>query len=219
MAALIWDADGEKLYEVGVSKGVLYPLSGGSYQAGVAWNGLTAVNESPSGGEPNKLYADNGVYIVLTSAEEYGYGIECYQTPPEFDVCDGCASIATGVKIRQQNRQPFGFCYRTEIGNDEDGMAHGYILHIAYNGIATPTERAHSTVNNDPDVDTLSYDVTCTPIDSGIEDTKKTCVVEIYSTEVPDAKMKLIEKALYGDTNTDPRILMPDDIVDIINAV
>lgn len=218
MAKLVWDADGERLYEVGVSKGILFPISGGAYQKGVAWNGLTAVNEKPSGGEPSKLYADNGVYIVLMSTEEYGYGIECYRTPEDFDACDGCASIADGITIRQQERKPFGFCYRTEIGNDTDGMSHGYVIHIAYNGLATPTEKSYSTVNNDPDVETLSYDVTCTPIETGITGMKTTCIIEIDSTKVPSAKMALIEEALYGTNSTEPRILMPADIVEIING-
>lgn len=218
MSKLVWDADGQRFYELGVSKGVLFPIASGAYQNGVAWNGLTGVNEKPSGGEPKKLYADNGVYITLVSAEEYGFGIECYQTPEEFDACDGSASIATGVKIRQQDRRPFGFCYRTEKGNDTDGMTYGYVLHIAYKCVATPSEKSYSTVNNDPDVEALSYDVTCDPIETGIDGTKATCNIEIDSTTVPAAKMALIEAALYGGDETQPHILMPSEIVAIVNA-
>ena len=218
MSALTWGVSGQKTYETGVSKGVLYPIASGGYQNGVAFDGLTAVNENPSGGEPTKLYADNGVWIVMVSAEEYGYGIECYKTPPEFDACDGCATIGTGVKIGQQTRTPFGFCYRTEIGNDEEGIDYGYVLHIAYNGIATPSQKNHSTVNNDPEAETLSYDVTCTPIDPGIAGRKPTCILEIDSTEVPAAKMQLIEDALYGTSSTQPHILMPADVLAILNA-
>ena len=218
MSKLVWGADGERTYETGVSKGVLFPIGSNGYETGVAFDGLTAVNENPSGGEPTKLYADNGVWITMVSAEEYGYSIECYKTPDEFDECDGCKEIATGVRIGQQTRKPFGFCYRTELGNDQEGIDYGYVIHIIYNGIASPAQKNHSTVNNDPEAETMSYDVTCTPVSSGITGVKPTCHVEIDSTTVAAAKLATIEDRLYGTAGTDSQILMPNEILAILNA-
>ena len=161
---LIWDAVGERLYETGVDHGVLYVMGdNNTYGEGIAWNGLTAVNESPSGAESTALYADNIKYLNLISAEEYGYTIEAYYSPEEFDQCDGLASPVAGLTIGQQKRKMFGFVYRSLIGNDTDGQDHGYKLHLCYGCQASPSERNHQTVNDSPEATTLSWTVSTTP--------------------------------------------------------
>ena len=164
MAKLVWDETGKRLYETGVSQGVLYPQSGGTYPNGVAWNGLTAVTESPSGAEATPLYADNIKYLNLFSAEEFGATIEAYTYPDEFMACDGSAQIAKGAYIGQQNRKQFGMCYKTLLGNDVNANDHGYKLHIIYGAMASPSEKAYATVNDSPEAITFSWEVTTTPV-------------------------------------------------------
>ena len=209
MSKLVWDKTGEKLYETGVDRGVLYKYDSAqqTYGAGVAWNGLTAVNESPSGAEPNALYADNIKYLNLMSAEEYGFTIEAYTYPDEFEECDGSKELTPGVYIGQQTRKMFGFCYRTLIGNDTDSTEHGYKLHLVYNCLASPSERSHATVNDSPDATTLSWEVSTTPVE--IKNAKPTACLTIDSTKVDAAKLELLEAKLYGGENTDPTFLFP----------
>lgn len=196
MARLQWDETGSKLYSTGLDRGVLYTLgSDGSYEAGVSWEGLTAVNEQPSGAEPQKFYADNILYATLLSAEEYKATIECYQTPKEFDACDGTDELATGISIGQQTRKRFGFCYRTKIGNDVNPEL-GYQIHIVYNGMASPSNKDHKTVNDNPDLDSMSYEVSADPIN--VTGKKPTATVIIDSTQVTAANLKTLENALYG---------------------
>ena len=210
MAVLTWDQTGEKLYETGVQKGVLYPMDGAVYGKGVAWNGLTAVNETPSGAESTKLYADDIKYLDIRSAEEFGATIEAYSSPEEFDACDGTASLADGVNIGQQNRKGFGFCYRSTIGNDTEYNNYGYKLHIIYGLTASPSERSYSTVNDSPEAATLSWEVSSTPVN--VAGFKPTSIVTINSKKINPEALKEIEDALYGTESAEPKILLPDEI-------
>lgn len=216
MAKLVWDATGKRYYETGVDHGVLYPMASGTYQTGVAWNGLSAVTESPSGAEASPIYADNIKYLNLMSVEELALTIEAYTYPDEFEACDGSASIATGVTIGQQPRSHFAFCYRTLKGNDEDGNNHGYLIHIVYDCLASPTERANASVNDSPEAITFSWEISTTPI--SIEGFQPTAAITIDSTKVDSAKLTKIENALYGTDTAEPAILTPAQIVAIING-
>lgn len=197
MPRLIWDQTGERCYETGVDRGVIYPSVNGAYPKGAAWNGITAVNENPSGAEPTSLYADNIKYLTLMSAEDYKYTLEAYMYPDEFAACDGSASLVPGVTIRQQNRVPFGLCYRTLIGNDADGQEHGYKLHLIYGGLASPSQKDHKTVNNNPDATPMSWEVDTTPV--AVPGYKPTSVVEIDSTTLTKEQLEKLENILYGD--------------------
>lgn len=210
MAVLTWDQTGEKLYETGVQKGVLYPMDGAVYGKGVAWNGLTAVNETPSGAESTKLYADDIKYLDIRSAEEFGATIEAYSSPEEFDACDGTAELAAGVNIGQQNRKGFGFCYRSTIGNDTEYNNYGYKLHIIYGLTASPSERSYSTVNDSPEAATLSWEVSSTPVN--VAGFKPTSIITINSKKINAEALKEIEDALYGTAEAEPKILLPDEI-------
>ena len=210
MAVLTWDQTGEKLYETGVQKGVLYPMNGAVYGKGVAWNGLTAVNETPSGAESTKLYADDIKYLDIRSAEEFGATIEAYSSPEEFDACDGTAELAAGVNIGQQNRKGFGFCYRSTIGNDTEYNNYGYKLHIIYGLTASPSERSYSTVNDSPEAATLSWEVSSTPVN--VAGFKPTSIITINSKKINPEALKEIEDALYGTASEEPKILLPDEI-------
>lgn len=219
MSKLVWDADSKRLYETGVSHGVFYPKGAdGTYKGGVAWNGLTAVTESPSGAESTPLYADNIKYLNLRSAEDFSATIEAYYYPPEFALCDGTAEIAKGVTIGQQPRKPFGFCYRTLIGNDVKGSDYGYKLHIVYNAEAAPSDKAYQTVNDSPDAITFSWECSTTPVN--IPGFKPSAQITIDSTGVDAEKLAALEEILYGKDPTsaeasdgvEPRMPLPDEI-------
>jgi len=218
MAALVWDKTAERFYETGVDHGVLYvQKANGTYDKGVVWNGLTAVTEKPDGAEPNDLYADNIKYASLRSAETFGATIEAYMYPDEFAQCDGSAAIATGVYIGQQKRKPFGFCYRTLIGNDtasdEDD---GYMLHLIYNATASPSEKNHETVNDSPDAITMSWDLDTTPVAFEEHPTyKPTATITINSTKCDATKLKTLEDTLYGTANAEPTLPSPDEVIEI----
>lgn len=215
MAKLVWDAVGEKLFETGVDQGVLYPISNsGIYDKGYAWNGLTAVTESPSGAETTSLYADNVKYLNLISAEEFGATIEAYMYPDEFAVLDGSAEIVTGASIGQQSRGTFGLCYRTRLGNDVKNDAFGYKLHIIYGAIASPSQKAYATVNDSPSAITFSWEIKTTPVP--VTGHKPTASVVIDSTKVAAEKLAALEKVLYGDNTTEPRLPLPDEIVTLL---
>lgn len=215
MARLIWDTPDKKLYETGVSNGVLYPqVSGGTYPKGVAWNGLTAVTESPSGAEATALYADNIKYLSLTSAEEFGATVEAYTYPDEFAKCDGSAEIATGVSAGQQDRTPFGLCYRTVLGNETEKNNHGYKLHIIYGAMAAPSEKAYSSINDSPEAITFSWELTTTPVN--VPGFKPTASLTIDSTKVNAAKLKQLEDILYGGESTEARLPLPDEIITLV---
>lgn len=217
MPKLVWDETGKRLYETGVSKGVLYVQTDeGTYGNGVAWNGLTAVNESPSGAEATPLYADDIKYLELTSTEEYGASIEAYTYPEEFEQCDGSAELGVGVTIGQQPRKAFGFCYRTLIGNDVKNNDYGYKIHIVYGAKAAPSEKAYQTVNDSPEAITFSWELTTTPVN--VTGHKPTACITIDSTKIEPAKLTSIEEALYGTDSAEPKLLLPDEIAAIIKA-
>lgn len=192
---LKWDQLGERVYETGVSKGVLYPQVNGAYPKGVAWNGLTNVNESPSGAEPTPLYADNIKYLNLMSAEDFGATVEAFTYPDEFAECNGEKSLATGVQVGQQKRKAFGMSYQTKVGNDTDPDA-GYKLHLVYGALAKPSEKSYGTVNDSPEAITFSWELTTTPVE--VPGMKPTAIITIDSTKVDAAKLAALEEILYG---------------------
>jgi hypothetical protein len=217
MPKLIWDKAGEKLYETGVRNGVLYPQDAtGAYPAGVAWNGLTAVTESPSGAESNPLYADDIKYLNLMSAEEFGATIEAYTYPDEFAQCDGSAELVAGVMIGQQSRKPFGLCYRTTIGNDTEGEAHGYKLHLIYGATASPSEKGYQTVNDSPEAITFSWEVSTTPVP--VPGFKPTASLVVDSTKTDAAKLAALEAILFGGSapETTAHLPLPDEIATLM---
>lgn len=212
MARIIWDAVSEKLYETGVDNGVVYPVDGeGLYSKGYGWNGLTNVSESPSGAEPSPLYADNVKYLNLMSAEEFGASLEAYMYPKEFEECDGSKEIAPGIVIGQQNRKTFGLSYRTKIGNDVDGVDHGYKLHLVYGCLAAPSEKGYGTINDSPEALTFSWTLSTTPVP--VEDSKPTATVTIDSTRVDATALKALEDILYGTETNEPRLPLPAELV------
>lgn len=211
MPKLTWDNTGERIFETGIKQGVLYPIqSDGRYTKGVAWNGLTAVTESPSGAEATPLYADDIKYLNLLSNEEFGATIEAYTYPDEFAECDGSAELATGVMIGQQKRKVFGLCYRTAIGNDVDGNDHGYKLHLIYGCLAAPSEKAYSTINDSPEAITFSWEVTTTPVN--VEGFKPTSQITIDSTKADPTKLAALEAILYGSVETEAKLPLPDEV-------
>ena len=219
MAKIVWDKAGNHVYETGVSKGVLYVMSDtqGTYEKGVAWNGLSSVSESPTGAEVSAIYADNIKYLNLMSREEFEGSIEAYTYPDEFMACDGSASPenAKGFVVGQQDRKTFAFCYQTKIGNDLNPEA-GYKIHIIYGALASPSERSYETVNDSPEAMTFSWDITTTPV--AVTGFKPTAHVELDSTKIDETKLAKIEAKLYGtdEPSGDPTLLMPDDIIKIL---
>lgn len=215
MPKLKWDQTGERLYETGVDKVVLFPMeSTGQYGAGVAWNGITAVNESPSGAEPTALYANNGKYLNLISNEDFAATIEAYTYPDEFEECDGSKEIAPGVVIGQQKRKVFGLAYRSLIGNDVDGNDHGYKLHLVYGCLAAPSENNHSTVNDNPEAGTMSWSVSTTPVE--VADAKPTATVTIDSTKADKTKLKKLEDMLYGTEQAESKLPLPAEVITLM---
>lgn len=224
MSKITWDATGEHLYETGVDHGVFYSFdtTNNTYGNGVAWNGLTAVNESPSGAEPSPLYADNIKYLNLMSAETYGATIEAYTCPDAFMECDGFVSLTNGVIIGQQPRKIFGFSYRTLIGNDTEGTKKGYKIHLVYNCQASPSEKSHSTVNDNPEAATMSWSISTTPVD--VANQSPTATLEIDTTKLTPAQKTAIENVLYGtdasggSEATTPRLPLPAEVATIITT-
>lgn len=234
MSKLVWDQAGERFYEMGVRNVVLYPKSSeGTYPTGVAWNGITAINEAPSGGEPSPLYADDIKYLNLMSNEEFGGSIEAYMYPDEFAECDGSAAIATGVMVGQQNRKEFGMCYRTIVGNDTEGDDLGYKIHLVYGCLVTPTDKNHETKNDSPEPGTMSWDFSTTPVAINVtvdgKTFKPTSHLTFDSTSVDDAKFTELKNILYGTDGvgnaegTTARLPLPDeifsDIFDVADGV
>jgi hypothetical protein len=224
MAKIVWDKTGEHFYETGVKNCVLYIPTEGVYSKGVAWNGITAITESPSGAEATALYAADIKYLSLYSVEEFGATIEAYTYPDEFAECDGSAELVAGVKIGQQARKPFGLCYRTTIGNDTDGNDHGYKLHIIYGAMASPSEKSYNTINDSPEAVTFSWELTTTPVN--VAGAKPTASITIDSTKVDAQKLAALEEVLYGKDGTgsdhtgatEPRLPLPDEIKTIMTA-
>lgn len=217
MAKLVWDKTGERFYETGVKNGVLYPVAtGGTYPNGVAWNGLTAITESPSGAEASPLYADDTKYLNLYSVEEFGATVEAYTYPDEFAECDGSAEIAPGVKAGQQKRKSFGLSYRTVMGNDTETNNYGYKLHLIYGAMAAPSQKAYATVNDSPEAITFSWELTTTPV--AVAGFEPTSCITIDSTKADPAKMKDLEDILYGTEDEEPRLPLPDEIAQLMGT-
>ena len=217
MSKIVWDEVGERFYETGVKNGVLYPQdSTGAYPKGVAWNGLTAVNENPSGADANDIYADDDLYLTLRGKEIFGATIEAYTYPDEFGACDGSAELAQGITIGQQARKAFGLSYRTAIGNDVDGVDHGYKLHLIYGATASPSSKNYQTINDNPEAMTLSWEIKTTPIN--VTGHKPTACLTIDSTKVAEGVMKKIEDKLYGTESGEATLRTPDEILALVTA-
>lgn len=213
---LEWDKSGERTYETGIDRGVLFPYSDGAYASGVAWNGLISVSESPNGAEPSPIYADNIKYLTLISAEEFAATVEAYTYPEEFAACDGSAEITAGISIGQQERKHFGLAYRSKLGNDVDGDSHGYKIHIIYGGMASPSEKAYQTVNDSPEAITFSWEISTTPVN--VTGFKPTATLIIDSTKVKADKLSAFEDILYGTEENEPRLPLPDEISKLFGA-
>ena len=214
MATLTWDVQGERYYETGVSKGVLYPFKEGKYSKGVAWNGLTAVNENPSGAEPTPLYADNIKYLNLLSNEEFAATVEAYTYPDEFAECDGSAELAAGVSVGQQKRIPFGLSYVTKLGNDTDGQDHGYKIHLIYGALAKPSQKNYATINDNPEAITFSWELSTTPV--AVPNMKPTACITIDSKKVTPENLKKIEDKLYGKDSEEATLPTPTELAALI---
>lgn len=215
MAKLVFDELGKRFYETGVSNAVLYPQADdGTYPRGVAWNGITAANESPSGAESNDQYADNIVYLSLTGAEKFEGTIEAFSSPAEFDECDGMKELSRGLTVSQQTRKPFGFAYKSILGNDIKGNDYGYKLHIWYGCKAAPSERSHSTVNDSPEPQNPSWSISSTPV--AVPGAKPSSVLTFNSTTTPAEKLKKIEDILYGTEAADARLPLPSEIIELL---
>lgn len=213
---LYWDKSGERLYQTGVDRGVIYPQVGATYPKGAAWNGLISVTKSPSGAEPTPLYANNSKYLNLMSVEELGGTIEAYMYPEEFAACNGKGQLVTGVRIGQQKRVPFGFCYRNLIGSDSDGTTYGYQINLIYGIMASPSEESDSTVNDSPEAKTMSWEFATTPVTvTGFEPTS---LIEIDSTKVDAGKLAALEAILYGTGDTEARLPLPDEIATLMGT-
>lgn len=228
MARLLnWDAQGTRLFETGIDRAVLYPVTSGAYKPGVAWNGVTSISESPSGAEPTALWADNTKYLNLYSAEEFKATLEAYTYPEEFEACDGTAALSKGINVGQQARKVFGLSYRTLIGNDEDGQDHGYKIHLIYGCMASPSEKSFSTTNDSPEANTFSWEISTTPVsisDIDGKSFKPTSILTIDSTKVDAEKLKALEAILYGtaaEGGTAEKVAelpLPDKVAEIFNA-
>lgn len=214
---LKWDQISEKLYETGTDRGVLFVAADGNYGEGVSWNGLTAVNQSPSGAEATPHYADNMKYLNIMSNEDFGFSIEAFMYPDEFGPCDGSAELTKGVRIGQQKRSTFGFAYRTIIGNDVDGNDYGYKIHLIYGALASPSERGYATVNESTEPMTMSWECTTTPVE--VTGHRPTAHIEIDSTKVDAAKLAAFEEILYGKDDTAARLPLPDEVATLLGAV
>ena len=226
MSKLQWDKVGERFYETGVDRGVLFPMGkGGVYDKGTVWNGLTAINENPTGGEANPFYNKKKKYLNIIATEDFGFGIEAYTYPDEWEACDGSVEIAPGVTAGQQTRKVFGLTYRTLIGNDTDGQDHGYKIHLVYGAQAAPSQRNHGTVNESPEPTTMSWDATTTPVE--VPGAKPTAHLVIDSTKTPADKLAALEDILYGkdatteggDDGTESRLPMPAEIIELFKDV
>lgn len=224
--ALVWDQIGEREYETGVSKTVLYPYdsTAKSYGTGVAWSGVTTINESPEGAEATDMYADDIKYLSLMSAETFKCTIEAYTYPQEFEECDGSAEIMSGVTVGQQNRKSFGLCYRTAVGNDTVGTDYGYKIHLVYGGKASPSEKDYSTVNDSPEASTFSWEVNTTPLPAFTLNGKQykataTLTINVARmTEAQKAKLSALETYLYGGENTDPKLPTPAEVYNLLTT-
>ena len=218
MAKLMWDQIGERLYETGVDRGVVYPIVNNAYPAGAAWNGLTNVTLSPSGAEPTPLYANNTKYLNLMSLEELSGTIEAYMYPDEFAECNGLKEIAPGLLAGQQKRKVFGFSFRTLIGSDAEGTSHGYKIYLVYGCMAKPTESSYATVNDSPEAKSMSWEFDTTPVEVGLDGFEKTASLEIDSTKVSKEGLAALEAALYGTTEKEAYLPLPSEVATLLGT-
>lgn len=217
MPRVEWDKTGERLFETGLDRGVLYPMKDdGTYDKGVAWNGLLSFNESPEGGEPTPLRADNIVYVNLMSEEEFGGSLSAYTYPEEFEECDGSKELVDGVTAGQQERKPFGFSYRTLIGNDVKKTGYGYKIHLVYGALASPSEKEHATVNDTPEAEEFSWDIKTTPVMINREGFKPTAHLVINSTKLAPQTLAALEELLYGSETGDPTLPTPEEVAELV---
>jgi hypothetical protein len=216
MAKLTWDTTGDRFFETGLDRGVLYVMKDGKYGTGVAWNGLTSVSESPEGAELTELWADGIKYANMRSAEDMKATVEAYTYPEEFEACDGTASLVPGVTVGQQKRATFALCYRTLVGNDQDGTDHGYKIHIIYGATVSPSQKQYQTVNDSPEAITFSWEMSTTPVN--VTGMKTTALVVIDSTKVSSDSLKKIEDKLYGNESEEATVLLPDEIKTLLSA-
>lgn len=213
---LVWDQIGEKVYETGVDRGVLYPMVDGAYAAGEAWNGLMSVDEQPSGAEPTPLYANNKKYLELMSAEDFGMTIGAYTFPAGFRQCLGVKELAPGVYVSQQNHVPFGMTYRTLIGNDTKKNAYGYKIHLVYGATAKPAEKSNKTVNESPEAAEMSWECSTTPVE--VPNCEPAAHIEIDSTTISAEKLAEIEAILYGSETAAARLPLPNELATLLAA-
>lgn len=218
MSKLVWDQTGERTYETGVDRGVVYPQVGAAYPKGAAWNGLTNVTLSPSGAEPTALYANNKKYLNLLSLEELAGSIEAYTYPEEFAECNGLKELVPGVLAGQQKRKPFGFAFRTLIGNDSDGTTYGYKITLVYGCLAQPSESANATVNDSPEAKTMSFEFSTTPVDVGVEGFEPTASLEISSLTTSKEGLAALESVLYGSESEEARLPLPSEVATLIGT-
>ena len=214
MSKMVWDQISEKVYETGIEQVALFPLTEGAYSKGVPWNGVTALNLTPSGAEPTPLYANNRKYVTLMSVEELGGTIEAYTYPDEWAECDGSVAAVAGVYVGQQPRKVFGLVGKTLIGNDTVGTKFGYMLHLIYGGLASPSEQSNATINDSPEAKTMSWEFSTTPV--SVAGYEPTSYIRIDSTKVDADKLAALEKVLYGDADVEPRLPLPDEVLTII---
>lgn len=217
MTKIVWDSTGERLYETGTDRGVVYPMSeNGTYPKGVAWNGLTGVSESPSGAEATPLYANNHKYLELRSAEEFGGTITAYTYPDEFAECDGSKELAPGVRAGQQKRKPFGLSYRTLIGNDVKDDEYGYKLHLVYGAIASPSEKEYNTINDSPEAVEFSWEFSTTPV--SVDGFRPMAHIVIDSTKVDPVKLTSLENMLYGSGSEEAKLPLPNELAELFKT-
>jgi len=218
MAKIVWDKTGERFYETGTDRGVLYPAVNGAYPKGVAWNGLTGVDENPSGAEESKFFADNIKYLGLRSAEDFGATVTAYTYPDEFAACDGSATPTPGLYIGQQTRKPFGMSYRTKVGNDVAGDDLGYKINLVYGATASPSQRSYKTINDSPEPIEFSWELATTPVAVEIEGLKPAAHLTIDSRTTPAEKLKALENILYGTESEDARLPLPKEVYELLSA-
>lgn len=216
MSKMVWDQIGERVYETGVEQVALFPQEAGTYPKGVPWNGVTALNITPSGAESTPLYANNSKYGEVTSAEEVGFGVEAYIYPDEWAECDGSVAVADGMYIGQQPRKPFGLVGKNLIGNDVEGTKYGYKLHILYGAKAKPAEQSNSTINESIEAKTMSWECTTTPV--AIDGYNNTSHIYFDSTKVDKDKLAALEAIIYGSTDGEPRLPLPTEVFEIMGV-
>lgn len=216
MTKIAWDLEGQRLYETGTDRGVLYVRSGGTYGAGVPWNGLTGVSEAPDGAESNPQYADNIKYLDLTSAENFKATITAFTYPDEFEACDGSSTPIPGVTLSGQERKPFGFSYRTKVGNDTAGEDAGYKIHLVYGAKASPSQKDRKTINDSPEALEFSWEVSTTP--ASVAEHRPTAHITINSMTLAPEKLAALEKKLYGDETGQPTLPTPDEVITLVGV-